>query len=90
MFLFKRAKSKVDNNLKTITKKAEHTYTISYHEGRFRRLASKYKLLFCLKKENDNLSKLLNGKVQKQYEDMYAVHIDSENGTLVLSYAILI
>ena len=65
-------------------------YTISYNEGRFRQLASKYKLLFCLKKENDNLSKLLNVKVQKRYEDMYAVHIDSENGTLILSHAKLI
>ena len=65
-------------------------YTISYNEGRFRQLASKYKLLFCLEKENTNLSKLLNGKVQKEYEDMYAVHIDSENGTLILSHAKLI
>jgi len=73
-----------------IFKQQTHAYTISYHEGRFRQLASKYKLLFCLKKENDNLSKLLNVKVQKRYEDMYAVYIDSENGTLVLSYAILI
>ena len=65
-------------------------YTISYHEGRFRQLDSKYKLIFCLQKENDNLSKFLNGKVQQEYEDMYAVHIDSEDGTLILSHAKLI
>ena len=60
-------------------------YTISYIEGRFRQLTPKYKLLFCLHKSNTDLAKLLKGNVQQQYEYRYAVHIDSENCTLILS-----
>lgn len=65
-------------------------YTISFNEGRFRQLSSKYKLLICLNEENVNLAKMLNSKVRKQYEDSYAVYMDCENGTLVLIHSKLI
>ena len=45
-------------------------YTISYNKGKFKQLDSKYKLLYCLHKENDTDRATLYKEYLQELETM--------------------
>ena len=59
---------------------------ISYYQGRFLQLATKYQYVCGLDRENPVVAKLLHKTPPNSYEDRYAVYMDTENGTLVFTH----
>ena len=78
--------------LRRLKKKAQNvndsTYEIEYEDGCLQ-LSSKYKYLCSLQKDNPGISRVVNYKLRRKYEDTYHVNLDSESGVLVLSHQVL-